>query len=204
MSTKYLTSGTATLRSAIKKLNERIAEIERKGYTETELYSELSQFAETVSGGKFYSKSGHLKIKIDVRNLTTAQKIRLGTLSGSYYTIGGQLDRTAQRYTGKKFKDLTPEGRASINQILKVGHDFHEYIKTMDATIYNDTEIKTMLRKPQNNGDVSYSKQAKFLEEVENPENWYGGVFKPWLPKGMTREEYIKTYDEYHQLRKEE
>jgi len=202
------------IRKAVKRLNERLADMERKQFTETALYSEITKFAETVSGGRFYSKSGHTKIKVDVRKLNDAQLRKLSRLSSQYFTLGRELNRQAQKYQNKDYGKLSPEGRADLKAILKVGNDFHKYLENVNPTIYDIDQvgniIKGNVRGGNNDGDVSYTKQAQFLEMVEDPQNWIDDIFMPWKRKNLkkaikepTKREYLRVYDYYNQPREE-
>lgn len=168
---------TAKVKSALHRLNDRLQQFQKKGYTDSTDYDQLLNSLQSLSGNRvtFSSKTKRLNLSETTKNLTfedVRQILKLGGRQTVKYSDSTkkfyQLTVSeAKRRATNHLKELgnTNPTDADIKEQLSKENRVHDFIAKNALDIYKVVELRDAVRRPWN--------EKLSLEEVENLLNMY-------------------------------
>lgn len=157
------------LSKEIKKLNERIADFERNGLTESSQYKTLISQVHAIGVPVNTTKSGHTAIK-NTKKMTEEQIAKLSKMAQGKNTKGRAVKQAKELLKQEGIEKPTQE---QIQETLKIVDDVHEAITQHANEVYSlemNKNSENYVQIHGNNGRFTLSEMKKILDEVNKSE----------------------------------
>lgn len=123
----------AQLRSAVKRINDRIHQMNTAGLNNSVSYKSYKEFAQSF-GGIQYGKRAH--IHISIKKLTAEQKLDIIRADFNGGSLGDEMTKATTHLKQEKGEDYNPTRAEKIKTANKLG-DIHEFIEDNIDVIYD-------------------------------------------------------------------
>lgn len=158
--------------SAIKRINERLADFERKGFTESQAYDTLYQLAKDLNNQNVIkSASGYTKIQGTGVKLNATQIKTLMFHAKRKNTVGRTIKSGAKELGLKpnKKNQYTKTDLERIRKQVKENKEVHDFIQEHKNDIYDVKYLTNAVRKSEK---LTPQERDDLMSMYENP-NYY-------------------------------
>ncbi len=187
----------------IKKLNERIADFERSGLTESSQYKTLISQVHAIGVPVKTTKSGHTAIK-NTKNITEEQQAKLSKMAQGKNTKGRAVKQAKKliKESGEELKTDKEEQNKQIQDVLSKVDKIEKIIEEYGNAIYSLEIDKTDANYTQihgNNGSFTLAEIDRIIEISEKSETErkrLADVYTEWKKEQQKAETDRKRYEE--------
>lgn len=162
---------TAQLQGAIKRLNQRLVQLDKDDLKGSYAHSQMEYLARRLGTGLKQSKSGREKLDLPrIDKMTEQQKqliMKYGKKGGTFGTVKKEREKARKNYYERYGSDAPEPTNEQLRDIANRNNDIHEFIQEHSDAIYKVSELYDAVHAPRR---LTYGEADKLLNMFNNPE----------------------------------